>query len=221
MPITALPRTLRENQTIVHGDGSLERLYNFINNALPPSVEKSEREKKQRLEKERHETELKERLQAERQKKESEHLETEVPLSSSGETRSKRKSSPKQVIGFLAIAAVMVVAGLIYFGTRVSQSSPPPPQSLAKAAAAGNPARKKLLDAADPAKGLLDCANAGDPDCMLGMGEVHEFDHDYDGARYWYQRPQTLATRKRKNGSGGCPQNEKYLPQVASVFFAG
>src|SRR6516162_5115128 len=84
MPITALPRTLRENQTIVHGDGSLERLYNFINNALPPSVEKSEREKKQRLEKERHETELKERLQAERQKKESEHLETEVPLSSSG-----------------------------------------------------------------------------------------------------------------------------------------
>ena len=47
MPITALPRTLRENQTIVRGAGSLERLYNFINNALRPLAEKREREEKE------------------------------------------------------------------------------------------------------------------------------------------------------------------------------
>jgi hypothetical protein len=50
MPITTLPRALRETQTIVHGQGSQERLYNFINNALPPSAEKRERAEKERLE---------------------------------------------------------------------------------------------------------------------------------------------------------------------------
>jgi hypothetical protein len=38
MEITALPRTLRQTQTFVHCEGSFQRLYNFINKALPPSV---------------------------------------------------------------------------------------------------------------------------------------------------------------------------------------
>jgi hypothetical protein len=33
MPITALPRGLRQTQTFVHCKGSLERVYNFINKA--------------------------------------------------------------------------------------------------------------------------------------------------------------------------------------------
>lgn len=37
MPITALPRALRQTQTFVHSKGSLQRLYNFIAQALSPS----------------------------------------------------------------------------------------------------------------------------------------------------------------------------------------
>ena len=40
------------------------------------------------------------------------------------------KSPSKQVIAFLAIPAVLVVAGLIYLATRVSQSPPPQPSSV-------------------------------------------------------------------------------------------
>lgn len=37
MPIGALPWALRQTQTFVHSEASLQRLYNFINKALPPS----------------------------------------------------------------------------------------------------------------------------------------------------------------------------------------
>jgi hypothetical protein len=36
MPIRALPWALRQTQTFVHSEASLQRLYNFINKALPP-----------------------------------------------------------------------------------------------------------------------------------------------------------------------------------------
>ena len=44
VPIAALPRGLRQTQTFIHGKGSLERLYNFINKALSPSTEQPERQ---------------------------------------------------------------------------------------------------------------------------------------------------------------------------------
>jgi hypothetical protein len=63
MPITDLPRTLRENQTVVRGQGSLDRLYNFINNALPPSAEKREREEHERQEAQQRQREKQERME--------------------------------------------------------------------------------------------------------------------------------------------------------------
>jgi hypothetical protein len=36
MPIRGLPWALRQTQTFVHSEASLQRLYNFINKALPP-----------------------------------------------------------------------------------------------------------------------------------------------------------------------------------------
>jgi tetratricopeptide (TPR) repeat protein len=52
-----------------------------------------------------------------------------LPSSSSGGTGGKSPS--KQVIAFLAIAAVLVVGGLIYLAIRASQSPPPQPAPVA------------------------------------------------------------------------------------------
>ena len=57
---------------------------------------------------------------------ESKHEKPQPP--SSGATPGKSPS--KQVIAFLAIPAVLVVAGLVYLATRVSQSPPPQPSSV-------------------------------------------------------------------------------------------
>jgi uncharacterized membrane protein YeaQ/YmgE (transglycosylase-associated protein family) len=65
MPITALPRGLRQTQTFEHSRSSLERLYNFIYKALHPSAEKRVREEKAWPEAERAERERNQRLEVE------------------------------------------------------------------------------------------------------------------------------------------------------------
>jgi TPR repeat protein len=56
----------------------------------------------------------------------------EKPTASSSDV-SKRKSPSKQVIAFLAIAAVLMIGGLNYFAIRPSQSPPPRPAPVAAA----------------------------------------------------------------------------------------
>jgi len=89
VPIMALPRTLRESQTIVRGEGSLDRLYNFINNALPPVAEKREREEKARLDSERLGREGNERLETEQ--REQERLEAEQRQREEAEARQREE----------------------------------------------------------------------------------------------------------------------------------
>jgi hypothetical protein len=57
---------------------------------------------------------------------ESKHEKPQPPTSGA----TPGKSPSKQVIAFLAIPAVLVIAGLIYLATRVSQSPPPQPSSV-------------------------------------------------------------------------------------------
>jgi len=191
MPITDLPRTLRENQTVLHGKGSLERLYNFIYNALPRPAEQREREQKQRLEHEP-QSQLSSPIapttppaQPEAEKPSAEtpkvfhpqpakHAESkhEKPLPpSSGATPGKSPS--KQLIALLPIAVALVVAGLII----VAMFRSPPSQTAPDAAATSS---------------LLQKADAGDPGAMNSLGELYYYGkgviQDYGKAREWYQK---------------------------------
>ena len=115
---------------------------------------------------------------------------------SSGATGGKTPS--KQVIAFLAIAAVLVVAGLIYLAARVSHSPlPQPAPVVASSPPSENDwlAGKRYMDTNNFAEALpllLRSANAGNQDAMNSLGDVY-----YDGrgvaqddtkAREWYQK---------------------------------
>jgi hypothetical protein len=240
MPIRALPWALRHTQTFVHSKGSLERLYNFINKALPPSPEERERENEERLNAERRETE---RLEAERRKKEErDRLETEqrekerleaeqrererqeAERRLEHESQSPKPAEPervkppppssgatpwspsKQVIAFLAIAAALVVAGLIYLVEEqaprrsavlpLASSTPQPTTPSSTPSAAESLAQaQRYLDAKDFAKALpilQKAADAGNPVAMFALGLLYEngqgVNKDYGKAREWYQK---------------------------------
>src|SRR5271165_5140835 len=80
------------------------------------------------------------------------------PPSSSGGTGGKRPS--KQVIAFLAIAAVLVVGALIYLAIRASQSPPPQP---APVAAIPSPSISATPTKEELARGALDNATKDHP----------------------------------------------------------
>jgi ABC-type sugar transport system substrate-binding protein len=92
-------------------------------------AERSGREKKEPLETERPTAKTEEHLKPSHQPKQELGRREQLPLSSSGAT--PRKSPSKQIVVFLAIAAVLVVGGLIYLAVRASQSLPSQPAPLA------------------------------------------------------------------------------------------